>query len=122
MSTVVLTGVQPWDGTYVFEDFNLTNRELHRIKEISGIRAGELIEALEANDRAAFVGFAVVMLARHGKTVHPDDLWDGDSASIRIVLGDEVEEDAGPPTVPPDVAVTESTGTGSGDGSGSGGV
>lgn len=117
---VILAGVAPWDGMYAFDDFNLTNRELHRIKEVSGIRAGELIEALEANDRAAFVGFAMVILGRHGKTVDPDDLWDGDASSIRIDL--DPEPDAGPPTVVPSESGQPSSGSGSGDGSVSGGV
>jgi hypothetical protein len=49
MATLVIEGVLPgWDGRYEFPDFSFTNGELYRIKQMSGIRAGELIEALEA--------------------------------------------------------------------------
>lgn len=96
LTAVVLEGVQPWDGTYDLGDFQFTNRELHRIKEISGLRAGELIDGLEQNDTGAYVGIAVVALARQGKQVAPDVLWDANVGSIRLLL----EDDADPPTTP----------------------
>ena len=97
MIVLTLEGVQPWDGRYEFPDFGFTNRELFEIKKLSGIRAGELIEALDANDTAAFVGMAVVVLARHGKIVDPDDLWNAPVGSIVL----DIEADADPPTPPP---------------------
>ena len=99
MIVLTLEGVPPWDGRYDFPDFGFTNRELFEIKKLSGIRAGELVEALDANDTAAFVGVAVVVLGRHGKTIDPDDLWNAPVGSI--VLEIVADDDAGPPTPPP---------------------
>jgi hypothetical protein len=97
VSAVIITGVPPWDGRYDFDDFGLTNRELFRVKVVSeGIRASELIEALDANDTAAYVGFAVAIMERHGKNVDPKDLWDAPVGSISIDLG--TADDADPPT------------------------
>ena len=96
MIVLTLEGVAPWDGRYELADFGFTNRELFEIKKLSGIRAGELIEALDANDTAAFVGVAVVVLARHGKTIDPDDLW---NAAVGSIVLDIVADDADPPTV-----------------------
>ena len=98
MNHVVIEGVPPWDGRYEFQDFGLTNDELYRVKVVSrGIRAGELIDALDASDTAAYVGFAVAILERHGKAVNPDDFWNAPVGSIGIELG---ADDADPPTQP----------------------
>lgn len=99
MNSVEIVGIPPWDGRYDFpDDWTFTNRELHRIKQISDIRAGELFDALENNDRAAYVGVAVVVLARHEKHVDPDDFWDAPAGGIRLLLGG----------ADPDVPLTES--------------
>ena len=94
---IVIDGIPPWDGSYEFEDFNFTNREFFRIKEISGIRAGELIEALEAGDTGAYVGVAAVVLTAQGKILQGDvdALWNGPVGSITLDLRDGV---ADPPT------------------------
>ena len=97
VSAVIIEGVAPWDGRYEFADFALTNRELYRIKQLSGIRAGELIEALEANDTAAYVGFAVAIMERNGVKLDPDDLWNAPVGSITIDLGSG--DVADPPTI-----------------------
>lgn len=118
MMAVVVKDAAPWDGRYEFPDFSFTNRELHTIKQISGIRAGELIEALDANDTAAYVGVAVVVIGRTGKTIDPNRLWDAPVGSITIDLG------SGDDGVPPTTAAVEgepnandgSSGPGSSDG------
>jgi len=97
VSAVIISGCAPWDGRYEFPDFALTNRELHRVKTLCGIRAGELIDALDANDTGAYVAFAAVVMERNGKAVEVDDLWDSAVGSIRIELGGEA--DADPPTM-----------------------
>lgn len=125
MIVLTVEGCAPWDGRYEFPDFRFTQRELHRIKLLSGIRAGELIEALDANDTAAMVGVAVVVLARDGKVVDPDDLWDTPVGSLGLEIvadPDEEGDDAGPPTMPPSGSETGSTVAGGGDVSGSGGA
>lgn len=96
MPFIVVEGIPPWDGRYEFEDWQLTNRECHRIKEICGTRAGELLEALDSNDRGAFVALAAVIMERHGQRFDVDELWDAKAGSIRVDLG----SDAGPPELP----------------------
>lgn len=96
MTAVVITDCAPWDGRYEFDDFSFTNRELYEIKKLSGLRAGELIEALEANDTSAYVGVAMTVLGRHGVRLEADDLWNAPVGSITLELGDVVSDD--PPT------------------------
>lgn len=116
---LTLSGVPPWDGRYEFEDFSFTNRELHRIKQLSGIRAGELIEALDANDTAAFVGVAAVVMGRYGKDVVVDDLWDSAVGSIRLDI--EADDDDGVVADPPPSGLAgDDEPTSAEDGSGAG--
>lgn len=96
---LIINGVPPWDGEYEFDSFSSgTNREYHRIKEISGVRAGEFIEALGAGDTGAWVGWAVVVLARHGKNATPDEFWDAPENAIDWKQDEAA--DADPPTQP----------------------
>ena len=118
MPALVVQGAPPWDGSYEFESFAFTNRELHKIKLLSGIRAGELIEALDANDTAAYVGVAVVVLERHDVRLDPDDLWNAPVGSVRIDLGDVGD----PPTTPAVEGEPSERTTSSGSDSETGGV
>ncbi len=111
---IIINGAPPWDGEYPFDDFSFTNRELYDIKQLCGIRAGELIEALDANDTGAYVGVAMAVLKRHGKLLEPDDLWNADVGSIRIDLG---SDDADPPTQPASEEKPSETEISSGDNS-----
>ncbi len=96
---LVIEGAAPWDGRYDLPDWYFTNRELYEIKKISGgIRAGELLEALDLNDTAAYVAVGVVVLARHEKIIDPDDLWSAPVGSITIDLERDGEV---PPSEPP---------------------
>ena len=96
VTAIIITDCSPWDGRYEFDDFSFTNRELYEIKQLSGIRAGELIEALEANDTAAYVGVALAVLKRHGLRLEAEDLWNAKVGSISLELGDAVD----PPPMP----------------------
>lgn len=81
---VTIENVFGADGRYEIDAEYFTNRELHQIKQISGIRAGELGEAIDAGDSDLLVALAVVALARHGKTVPVDVLWDANAGRIAI--------------------------------------
>lgn len=95
MIVLTIEDVPPWDGKYEFEDFSFTQRELYTIKQLSGIRAGELVESLDANDSSAMVGIAVVILARNDIRVDVDDLWASTVGSLRL---DIVADEELPPT------------------------
>ncbi len=121
MPAIVLK-VPPWEGRYEFEDWRLTQRELHEIKLLSGVRAAELIEALYAGDRAACLGLAIVILDRHDKVVTAEDLWDSKVDEIVIDFTMTKADDADPPTQPAAEGDPNEIGSSSGDGSGSGGA
>ncbi len=119
MNHVVIDGIPPWDGRYPFDDFSFTNRELYDIKLLCGIRASELIEALEANDTSAYVACANVVMRRAGTQVDIDDLWNAKVGSITIELGSA--DDADPPTQSADGSETNETDSSSGGDSDTGG-
>lgn len=84
--TITINGIDPYDGRYEF-DLQFTNGELHRIKQISGVRLGELIDSLKAVDMGLIVALAVVALERAGKYVDEDLLWAAESGGIALDLG-----------------------------------
>lgn len=109
MDKLVVTGLgRRLDGEYEFDlsgllgvgtPDSLTNRELHRIKVMSGVRAGELEDALVAFDNDVLVALAAVVLTRHGKVVDEEKLWDAPAGSgLRLEIGERDEDD--PPVVP----------------------
>jgi hypothetical protein len=108
---VTIEGVFGLDGEWPIDTTYFTNRELHEIKKISGVRAGELSEALEAGDSDLIVCIAHIALARHGKTVPIDALWEAEAGKISF---ETVEQEVADEAVPPQPAQPESA---SGDGS-----
>jgi hypothetical protein len=101
MSSIKITGVgRAYDGEYPFDGTYFTNRELHTIKRMAGIRAGEIPDALEAGDNDLVVALTVIALERNGKTVHEDTLWNANVGCIEAVLGDGEQgaDDEDPPT------------------------
>lgn len=96
MVSVILKGVSPWDGSYDVGNLDFTNRELFEIKNICGVRAGELLEALDAYDAGAYVAVAVVAASRHGTKVDPNALWDAAVGSISLDFDDGESENPTP--------------------------
>jgi len=97
MHQVTIQNVPGYDGTYELETSWLTNRELHQIKRISGVRAGELAEAAAAGDNDVVVAFAAIAIKRAG---HPipfetltDLLMDAQTGSILVADEDDEPED-----------------------------
>lgn len=90
---VISKELSPYDGEYEFELGELlgtlTNRELHRIKILTGLRAGEIGEAFTAEDSDVLLALTVVILERKGQTVVDDLLWDAPLGAIKLVLGVE---------------------------------
>lgn len=83
---LVISGISPYDGEYPVDDSGFTNREYHYIKQVSGVRAGELAEAAAAGDRAVEVALTAITLQRNGKVVHLPLLWDAkdDCTDVRV--------------------------------------
>lgn len=72
----------------------LTNREGHRVKVMSGVRAGELWEAMSAGDNDVLLALAAVVLTRAGKDFEEDMLWDAPMGSGVAFEVEEREEEA----------------------------
>lgn len=100
MPKLVIEGIQPYDGTYDLDTSYFTNRELHTIKRLAGVRAGEVSEALDANDTDVVVAIAIIGLTRAGQSPVEDMIWDAKAGSIKLVSEDEQNPpaEAGAPT------------------------
>ena len=70
----------------------MTYRELGKIKRITGLRGGEIGEALMAGDTDAILAITVIASERANDPVTLDDLEDMPFGSIRV----EAEEDEDP--------------------------
>jgi hypothetical protein len=103
MSQINITGIgRAYDGDYEFDGTYFTNKELHTIKRLAGVRAGEIPAALEAGDNDLVVALTVIALERNGKVVNEDVLWNAKVGCIEAILGEDVSEDdadADPPTL-----------------------
>jgi hypothetical protein len=93
MPQIKIEGVPPYDGEYEL-DMNFTNRDLHTIKQVAGVRAGDLNDALEHQDLDLVVALAVNVLRRAGKPIDMDVLWDSEAGKITLAAD---EADAVPP-------------------------
>lgn len=111
---IVIDGIAPYDGTYDFDASYFTMRELHVIKRIAGVRAGELDDALAASDSDVIVAIAVIALTRAGVQVNEDAIWDAPAGTV-LFVGDEAEVEGD--AVPPPVALNGSGGGSSTPGS-----
>lgn len=86
-----------------------TNRELHLIKQIADVRAGEMFEALERGDNDVLVALAHIAVRRTGGTQPSlDRLWDLPAGDISLVMPDDdgepdpTEAASGSPETTPD--------------------
>lgn len=73
----------------------VTHREAARIKSSTGLRLGEIGDALERGDPDVVLAFALIAAARVGDIIDEDSLWDLELGSIRL---DSDEDDAEDPT------------------------
>lgn len=104
MSKLIIRDISPdLNGEYEYELGKFKNRELHFIKQETGVRAGEMVQAFRAGDNDLLVAIAAVVLARHGKG-DPHDiievLWDADTGGIDFEEP-KSEEDKLPPVNAP---------------------
>src|SRR5262245_20994145 len=95
MPKIQISNVPGLDGEYdLSTDF--INRDFRTIKQMAGLRPTELEEAFQKRDTDLVVALAAIALRRAGKLLAEDQLWDSQLGSIRLI-GDEEEEEAGPP-------------------------
>src|SRR3954469_25042893 len=95
--TLTVAGIAGLDGSYDLDLGKFQNEELHTIKKITGVRAGELEDAIQAGDNDLMVAFAGIALRRAGRQVDASHLWKADVGSITVDFG-EPEEEVRPPT------------------------
>lgn len=99
---VVIEDLPGLAGEYELDVTALTNRDLHEIKQVAGVRPKEIADAIANWDNDVVVAFALCALRRAGRDVSVDVLWDAPVGSITLDFTDE-EEDASPPgQTPPD--------------------
>lgn len=89
---------------YPFPD-QLTGREFGLVKQATGLRAGEIEEALDAGDVELVLTLAVIAMRRAGKEVDVEDLLDLPVGEGTIEIRDEEDEE-----LPPDAAAGSSEG------------
>lgn len=98
MDKIVITGIAGYDGEYPFDASYFTNGELHTIKRMAGVRAGEIQASFEAGDNDLVVAIAAIALERNGKVLHEQALWNAKAGCIEVV---PAEDDARPPESQP---------------------
>ena len=102
MPKIVITNVPGLDGEYEL-DMNFTYRDFRTIKQVAGVRANEVMDALNAGDLDVIIALAEIALRRAGKAHQLDELLDADAsdASISIDVSD-MEVDESPPPLEPE--------------------
>lgn len=112
---LIINGLgKQFDGEYEFSlaemlvmgtTQTMTNGELHTIKRIAGVRAGEIEDALSAGDNDVLLALGLIILARHGKRLPEHLMWDAPAGSGITIVPDEGEDseegDASPPELSP---------------------
>jgi hypothetical protein len=102
MAKLKIVGIYGFDGEYDLDISKFTGDELHTIKQIAGVRGGELSEALQAGDYDLVIAFAVIVLRRAGKTVDPKEISAAEVGAITVDLQTGQEVEARPPgSAPP---------------------
>ena len=104
------TGIFGIDGEYDLE-MEFSNRELHEIKQITGLRLGEFNAAINVGDNDLVVALAMVALARAGRKDFADAVWDAPAGKITMLM-DEAEADSLPPVSGPPESGNNESGSG----------
>jgi len=101
MPTLIVKDVDTrLDGEYECKLDDLTNREFHLIRQMSGIAPTGVVGGLLSQDVGLVVALATVVLEREGKPVNVEALWDAQHGSLVFdFTGDPGDER--PPEQPP---------------------
>lgn len=87
-----------------------TGRELHVIKQMSGLRSGEFVDAMEQGDMDLIIAFAHIAVRRTGAPRPSlDELWDLPVGEIVCELPEE--DPAEDPTTAPEGAESQPSGS-----------
>lgn len=87
MAKLTIEGVLPYDGEYEVDLADFTNRELHLIREFSGLRPPEILDGIDYRDSALMVAIANIALARDGHdSIESALLWDASFTKIKLDL------------------------------------
>jgi hypothetical protein len=100
MAHIKIEGVPPWDGDYPLDLDWFTNRELHLIKQIADVRAGELSDEFARGNNDLIVAVTVIAARRNGKDIPVDDIWDAPVGKITLEMDEAAEDEAVPPAKP----------------------
>ncbi len=119
-----------FDGTYDLDmDVPFNGRELHVVKELAGVRLGEIEEALQAGDYDVFIAFAAIALTRAGKITKDqtiraarDVLLEADGGNITLEADPEPANppEQKPSEPPSELGASESSTSSSSDLNGTG--
>ncbi len=122
MPLITLAGIHPsYDGAYVLDlSDSFSYGELHTIKEIAGVRVGELDDAMTAGDSDVIVALAKIAVDRSGNTIPVAVLMGATAGGIQFgpteaeKQAEEVQEQIPPVPAPPSSGETESETSSSG--------
>jgi hypothetical protein len=88
---------------------SVTHREAARIKTSTGLRLGEIGDALDRGDPDVVLAFALIAAARVGDIISEDSLWDLELGAIRLEGESDPDEDPTMATDDDDVDVAAPT-------------
>lgn len=100
MPKIIITGIHGLDGEYDL-DMTFTHRDFHTIKQVAGVRANEVQDALEGGDLDIVVALAEIALRRAEVAHSVDQLWDAEAGGITLDVSD-VEAEPDDPFTPED--------------------
>ena len=96
MPKIVITGVPGLDGEYPL-DMTFTHRDFRTIKQVSGVRANEVMDAINAGDLDIIVALAEIAMRRANKHHSIEDVWDAEAGSVTLDVTDEELNENPPP-------------------------
>ena len=98
MPNVTIKNLYNLDGEYPL-DLVFTHRDFRDIKRIAGVRANEVMDAINAGDLDVIVALCAIALRRAQKVFDIEQLWDAEAGNITLDLTEAEEEaDASPPS------------------------
>jgi hypothetical protein len=96
MPKIIISNVPGLEGEYDL-DMSFTHRDFRTIKQVAGVRANEVSEALNAGDLDIIVAMAEIALVRAGKVHSLDQLWDSEAGAITLDVADMEDAPDDPP-------------------------